>query len=261
MDLKLDNKVAVVIASSKGIGKACSSELFKEGANVMLTARSEEDLKIAFEEIRQLGKGKIGYCKCDITSYDDIRELVKKTHEQFGKVDILINNSGGPPAGNFEDFSDESWQKAYELTLLSYIRIIREFLPDLKSNKGRIINLTSSSIKQPITGLMLSNVFRMGVLGLSRTLAEELASFDVLVHTVAPGRIATERAAIIDRAKANKQGISVEDIERQSTSRILLGRYGTPEEFAKVVTFAASEICSYMTGSTILVDGGMIRAY
>lgn len=261
MNLSLSNKVVVVLASSKGIGKACAKEFYKEGSNVMLVGRNEDDLKSSMEEIQQLGKGRISYCKCDITNYNEIKNLVKRTHETLGKIDILINNAGGPPAGNFEEFSDEDWQSAYELTLLSYIRVIREFLPDLKSNKGRIINLTSSSMKQPITGLLLSNVFRLGVLGLTKSLAEELAEYGVLVHAIGPGRISTERSSRVDAIKAKRQGVTVEEIENASTDRILLGRYGLPEEFAKVVVFYASEACSYMTGNDLLVDGGMIRAY
>lgn len=261
MNLGLNDKVAVVLASSKGLGKACAMELYREGAHVMLVARNEIDLVSAKNELEHLGLGKVSYCTCDITNYEDIRKLVRQTHDQLGKVDILINNSGGPKAGTFENFNDQDWQNGYELTLLSYIRMIREFLPDLKATKGRIINLSSSSIKQPITGLLLSNVFRMGVQGLSKSLAEELAPFGIYVHTIAPGRIATERAAMIDQAKALKQGVAVEDVMKQSTDRILMGRYGLPEEFGKVVAFFASGVCSYMTGSSIMVDGGMVRAY
>lgn len=261
MDLKLTNKIAVVLASSKGLGKACAQELSKEGAHVMLAARNETDLITAMEEIKSIGLGKVAYCICDITKFEDIRKLVEETHNKFGIADILINNSGGPTAGSFEILTETDWQRAYELNLLSYIRLIREFLPDLKENKGRIINLTSSSIKQPISGLMLSNVFRMGVLGLTKSLAEELAPHGISVHTIAPGRISTERAAMIDQAKAMKQGVALEEIKKQSTDRILMGRYGLPEEFARVVVFFTSEACSYMTGSSILVDGGMIRAY
>ncbi|MGF9741375.1 SDR family oxidoreductase, partial [Priestia megaterium] len=173
---------------------------------------------------------------------------------------ILINNAGGPPSGKFEQFSDEDWEKAFELNLLSYIRLIRGALPYLKKQGGRIINIASSSIKQPIPGLILSNTFRLGIVGLTKTLAEELAPFNILINTVAPGRIATDRVAFLDQTKADKLGTTREEVAKASRETILLKRYGTPEEFANVVTFLVSEASTYMTGSSFLVDGGMIKA-
>ncbi len=260
MELKLEGKVALVIASSQGLGKAIATQLVLEGANVMITSIDGPTLKVVQEELQALGKGKVAQFEADITKADDIRALVAYTHETLGKIDILINNAGGPPGGSFENFSDEDWQKAYELNLLSYIRIIREVLPDLKQSGGRIINMTSSSIKQPIPNLILSNTFRMGVLGLSKSLAEELAPYNILVHTVGPGRIATDRVAFLDKLKAERLGITPEEVAAQSRKTIPLGRYGEPEEFAKTITFLVSDASSYMTGNTILVDGGMIKS-
>ncbi|NUH82800.1 SDR family oxidoreductase [Bacillus firmus] len=260
MDFGLEGKTALVIASSQGLGKAIAAQLVNEGANVMLTSRDEEKLLKVKEQLQQEGKGNVSFFRCDITKPGDIKALVQKTRDDFGGIDILINNAGGPPGGTFDAFDDEDWQKAFELNLLSYIRLIREVLPDLKKAGGRIINIASSSIKQPIPGLILSNTFRLGVVGLAKSLAEELAPYNILVNTVAPGRVATDRVAFLDQLKADKQGVSKEEVEKASKKQIPLGRYGDPEEFAKVVTFLASDASSYVTGSSLLVDGGMVKS-
>ncbi|MBS4189782.1 SDR family oxidoreductase [Bacillus sp. FJAT-49705] len=260
MELNLHNKVALVIASSQGLGKAIAMQLVKEGANVMLTSRDAEKLATVKSELDALGKGKVSYFPADITKVEDIKSLVRKTNEVFGKIDILINNAGGPPVGSFESVSDQDWQNAFELNLLSYIRIIREVLPDLKEAGGRIINIASSSVKQPIPGLILSNTFRLGIVGLAKTLAEELAPYNILVNTVSPGRIATERVAHLDKVNAERLGVSKEQVTERSQNTIALKRYGTPKEFANVVVFLVSDASSYVTGSSILVDGGMIKS-
>ncbi|SIS04659.1 Enoyl-(Acyl carrier protein) reductase [Peribacillus simplex] len=172
----------------------------------------------------------------------------------------MVNNAGGPPGGNFEQISDEDWQKSFELNLLSYIRIIREVLPDMKKGGGRIINIASTSIKQPIPELILSNTIRLGIVGLTKTLSVELAPYNILFNTVAPGRIATERTDHLDQINADRQGISREAAAEQSKKTIPLERYGTPEEFAKVVTFLVSEASTYITGSSVLVDGEMVTS-
>ncbi len=260
MDFHLQGKVALVVASSQGLGKAIAAELVKEGANVMITARDSAKLENVQKELMELKGEKVAYHQADITKADDIKLLVQATRDVFGRIDILVNNAGGPPGGTFEQFADEDWQKAFELNLLSYIRIIREVLPEMKKGGGRIINLASSSIKQPIAGLILSNTFRTGIVGLTKTLAEELAPYQILVNTVAPGKIGTDRTAFVDQMKANKLGVPKEQIEEETKNSIPLKRYGTPEEFAKVVTFLVSEANTYMTGSSFLVDGGMIKS-
>lgn len=261
MELKLNGKVALVVASSQGLGRAIAEQLVKEGAHVMITSRHEEKLRQVKEELEQLGTGKVAYHKADITSYDEIKSLVQATRETFGGIDILINNAGGPPGGTFEQFDDEQWQKAFELNLLSYIRLIREVLPDMKqAGGGRIINIASSSVKQPIPGLILSNTFRLGIVGMAKTLSMELAPYNILINTVAPGRIATDRVAHLDQLNAERQGITKEEMEEKTKQAIPLKRYGEPEEFAKVVTFLVSGASTYITGSTLLVDGGMITS-
>ncbi len=261
MDLNLTGKIALVVASSKGLGKAIATQLVAEGCEVMLTSRDAEQLEITQREFQARAKGRVECYPCDITNSEDIQALVAATRKRLGAIEILINNAGGPPGGGFEQQDDAAWQAAFELNLLSYVRLIREVLPDLKQSGGRIINVTSSSIKQPIPGLILSNAFRMGILGLSKSLADELAPYNILVNSVAPGRVATDRTAYLDQLKADKQGISKQQVVEESLRNIPLQRYGDPEEFAKVVCFLASGVSSYVTGSTIMVDGGMVRSY
>ncbi|CEH31752.1 3-oxoacyl-ACP reductase [Aneurinibacillus migulanus] len=260
MELKLNGKVALVVASSQGLGRAIAEQLVREGAHVMLTSRHEEKLQQVKAELERFGAGRVAYHRADITSYDEIKSLVQATREAFGKIDILINNAGGPPGGTFEQLEDEQWQQAFELNLLSYIRLIREVLPDMKQEGGRIINIASSSVKQPIPGLILSNTFRLGIVGLAKTLSMELAPYNILVNTVAPGRIATDRVAHLDEMNAERRGVSKEEVEAKAKQAIPLQRYGDPEEFAKVVTFLVSGASTYITGSTLLVDGGMVTS-
>ena len=260
MDLHLKGKIALVVASSKGLGKAIAAQLAEEGCHVMLTSRNADQLETTRRELQQRATGRVEYQPCDITRAEEIRTLVAATRERLGPINILINNAGGPPGGGFEQQEDDAWQAAFELNLLSYVRLIRAVLPDLKQQGGRIINVTSSSIKQPIPGLILSNVYRMGLLGLGKSLAEELAPHNILVNTVAPGRVATDRTAYLDQLKADKRGVPREEIVKESLGNIPLGRYGDPVEFARVVAFLASEASSYVTGSAIMVDGGMVKA-
>ncbi|CAH0345888.1 SDR family oxidoreductase [Bacillus sp. CECT 9360] len=260
MDYQLTGKNAIVVASSKGLGKAIAAELLKEGANVLIVSRDENKLAAVQSELSELGKGRIIYSQADVRNYEEIKEMVEKAVSQLGGIDILVNNAGGPPAGSFEQMTDHEWQNSFELNLLSYIRTIRECLPYLKKRGGKIINIASSSIKEPIPGLILSNTFRTAIVGLSKTLAEEFAPYGIIINTVAPGRIATDRVRHLDEVNAEKNGISVEEVEENVKSNIPLGRYGKPEEFARVVTFLVSDANTYMTGSAFLVDGGMIKS-
>lgn len=260
MDLNLNGKTAIVVASSQGLGKAIAVQLVKEGANVMLASRNADKLKIVQSELLAFTKGKVSYLQTDITNKEDISALINYTVNTFGTIDILVNNAGGPPAGTFEQLEDGAWQGAFELNLLSYIRMIRGALPYLQKNGGRIINIASASIKEPIPGLILSNTFRLGIVGLSKTLADELAPHNILINTVAPGRIATDRVTHLDQVNAEKLGKPIEEIEQMYKETIPLKRYGTPEEFANFVTFLVSDANTYMTGQAYLVDGGMVKA-
>lgn len=260
MDLGLKGKNALVVASSQGLGKAIAEQFVKEGTNVMLASRNEVQLMEVKAQLEKLGDGKVEFIRCDITKKEDIIQMVQYTVQQFGGIDILINNAGGPPAGTFEEMKDEDWQQSFELNLLSYIRIIREALPYLKKQSGRIINIASSSIKEPIPGLILSNTFRMGILGLAKTLADELAPYKILVNTVAPGRIGTDRIKQLDEINAKKNDTTPDQVAAKAEASIPLGREGTPQEFANVVVFLASEANTYMTGGSYFVDGGKLRS-
>jgi len=261
MDLQLQDKVALVVASSKGLGKAVAAQLSREGCHVMLTSRNAAQLEATRQELLNEARGRVECCPCDITRAADIEALAAVAREVLGPVDILINNAGGPPGGGFDQVDDTAWQQAFELNLLSCVRMIRAVLPDLKQKGGRIINITSSSIKQPIPGLILSNAFRMALLGLGKSLANELAPYSILVNTIGPGRIATDRTRYLDQLKADKRGVALDQVVAESRGLIPLNRYGDPEEFARVVTFLASGANSYMTGSAIMVDGGMVRGF
>lgn len=262
MDLKLQGKSVIVTASSKGLGKATALQFANEGAHVLISSRSEEELIKAVKEIKEAsGNENVDYFVCDITEGLSIKDLIQKAVEWNGTVDVLVNNAGGPPTGSFDSFNDEDWQTAFELNLLSFIRLIREVLPHMrKQNRGHIVNFASSSIKQPLDNLILSNTFRTGIVGLAKSLSQELAKDNILINTVGPGRIATDRIAELDQIRADKLGMSVEEVKEASESSIPLGRYGEPQEFANTVVFLCSAANSYITGQALLVDGGLVKA-
>ena len=260
MDLGLKGKVAIVAAASKGMGKACAMGLAGEGARVMMCARTEADLIAAANEIREKTKAEVLAVPADVTRLADIQRVVAKTVEAFGGVDILVANAGGPPIGGFDQMTDAEWQAAFELNLLSTIRFIREVLPHMRKKRwGRILNIQSSSVKQPIDGLILSNGIRPGVVGLSKTLAVEVGKDNILINTVCPGRILTDRLRQGLGTRAKQAGKTFEEYFPTATAEIPLGRIGSPEEFSNMVVFLASERASYVTGATIQVDGGLIR--
>ncbi|PQD97122.1 3-oxoacyl-ACP reductase [Pradoshia eiseniae] len=259
MELGLTGKNALVVASSQGLGKAIALKLAEEGANVMVTSRSGEKLKAVVEELKKVNpNGSYHWQEADITKAEDIQQLVKEAAEKFGTIDVLLNNAGGPPAGGFMDLSDEDWQKGFELNLLSYIRMIREVLPHMKSG-GRILNMASISVKEPIQGLLLSNTFRLGIVGLTKTLAAEFAERDILINTIAPGVIGTDRIDYLDQVTADRQGITVEKVKENAEKQIPLGRYGKPEEFANYAVFLLSSVNSYVTGQVYVIDGGKAK--
>jgi 3-oxoacyl-[acyl-carrier protein] reductase len=261
VDLQLKGRTAIVLASTKGLGKATALMLAQEGAQVTISGRDEAALAAVSQEIEQATGQSPLRVVTDITKAADIERLVKETVDRFGTVDILINNAGGPAAGTFDQLTDEQWQQAFELNLLSYVRAIRAVLPYMRKQRfGRIVNFASSSFKQPIENLILSNTFRTGVVGLAKSLASELGPDGILINTIGPGRIATDRVAHLDAIRAEKTGQSAEEVRKQMEATIPLGRYGEPEEFARYVTFLASPANSYVTGQSLLVDGGMVKA-
>ncbi|MBC5637755.1 SDR family oxidoreductase [Ornithinibacillus sp. BX22] len=262
MDLGLKGKSVIVMAASKGLGKATALQFAQEGAHVIISSRHESDLKAAVSEIQEFtSNNHVSYKTCDVTNPADIKELVQFAIESNGKIDVLVNNAGGPPAGGFEHFDDEAWQNAFELNLLSYIRAIREVLPYMKQQRsGHIINFTSSSIKQTLDNLILSNTFRAGVVGLAKSLSQELAQDNILINTLGPGRIATERVEHLDTVRAEQLGVTYDEVKSSTEKSIPIGRYGNPEEFAKQAVFLCSAANTYVTGQTLLVDGGLVKA-
>ena len=261
MELGLKDKGVIVMASSSGLGQAVACEFAREQANVMLFSPFEDQLKEAQAQIKAETGNEPEYFVGDITKAEDIKNLVSTTVEKFGGVYALVNNTGGPPAGTFDAFDDETWQKAYELTLLSYIRAVREVLPHMRSaGGGRILCSTSSSIKAVLDNLILSNTFRAGVVGLAKTLSQELGKDGILVNVIAPGRIGTARIDQLDGIRANKAGVSVEQLQQDTFKTIPLGRYGEPAEYGKLSAFLCSEANTYITGQSVLVDGGLVKA-
>ncbi len=261
MDLGLKDKGVIVMASSSGLGQAVACEFAREQAKVMLFSPFEDQLKEAQAQIKAETGNEPEYFVGDITKAEDIKKLVNTTVEKFGGVYALVNNTGGPPAGTFDAFDDETWQKAYELTLLSYIRAVREVLPHMRAaGGGRILCSTSSSIKAVLDNLILSNTFRAGVVGLAKTLSQELGKDGILVNVIAPGRIGTARIDELDAIRAKKAGVSVEQLQENTFKTIPLGRYGQPAEYGKLSAFLCSEANTYITGQSVLVDGGLVKA-
>jgi 3-oxoacyl-[acyl-carrier protein] reductase len=259
MDLGLDGKVAIVSAASKGLGKAVALGLAREGCRVVIFSRDEGNIQRAAEEIRAAG-GPVEALAADVMREEDLRRVVERALTRFGKVDILFNNSGGPKPGTFDELDDAAWQSAFNLLLLNTVRLTRMVLPGMRERKwGRIINSTSSSVKQPIPNLMLSNALRSAVTAMASTLAREVAADGVTVNNLAPGRIHTERVEQLDADTARRTGRSEEEIRASWAREIPAGRYGRPEEFAAAAVFLASEQASYITGVTLLVDGGLFK--
>ncbi len=261
MNLQLQDKCVLVLASSQGIGRGIATAFAAEGARVMLFGRQEAALNLVRDDIRAQG-GSAERFAGDITRPEDLVAVAKAAEAAFGPVYTLVNNGGGPPPGGFDAFDDDAWKRAGDLTLLSYVRAIREVLPQMRAQGGgRILNVASSSTKAAIDNLLLSNVFRMAVLGLNKSLAREFGGDGILVNTISPGKIATARVETTDGSKAAKLGISKEDLQAKQRGEIPLGRYGGVEEFAQMALFLGSPANTYVSGQNVVVDGGWSTAY
>jgi 3-oxoacyl-[acyl-carrier protein] reductase len=261
MDLGLDGHGALVGGASKGIGKAIAEALLREGCRVMICSRSAENLEAAAADLREATGKDVEWSVCDMSSPEDIKATVAATAEKFRRLDVLVNNAGGPPTGTFQDLDDRYWQHAIDQNLLSVVRTVREALPHLKrSGSGRIINVTSVAVKQPIDGLILSNATRLGVVGLAKTLSRELAPHGITVNNVCPGNIATERLMALIEERAKRQGQAMGEVVAIEEARVPMGFLGEAADVAALVAFLASGPARFVTGTTIQVDGGSTTA-
>src|SRR5712691_6944174 len=261
MDLGLKEKVALVAAASRGLGRAVAEELATEGASLVLCARGTEALNETCAHIEQTAGAPVVGVIADVSISDDVSRVVHSGLERFGRIDILVTNAGGPPAGQFENLTREQWEAATRLTLYSALELTRQVLPGMKERRwGRILNITSIAVKQPVENLMLSNSLRAAVTGFARTLANEVAPFGVTVNNIMPGYTRTERVEELSRMMAEKEGIKPEDFVARWEKEIPMRRIGAPREFAALAAFLVSERASYITGTSIPVDGGWIKA-
>lgn len=260
MDLQLTGKTALLLAASKGLGKACAAALVAEGADVIIGARDSIVLEATAAELRAMGKGRVMAVPVDVRDPQQVTDMVTAAATTFGKIDILVNNAGGPPFGRFETFDDAAWQSAFELTLLSAVRFSRLVLPHMRpTGSGRIINIVSLSVKTFLPNSVLSTSLRLAVTGMAKMLANEWGPDNITVNNVAPGMLLTDRIKDL-MTPAGPGGPSFEEQMAQRAREIPLGRIGKPEELASLVAFLASPLAGYITGATIPVDGGAIKA-
>jgi 3-oxoacyl-[acyl-carrier protein] reductase len=261
MDLELKDKVAIIGGASKGLGRACAEVLAEEGAKITICSRTRDDLEQAAAEIRDITGTEVLAFAGDLEKYDVIKDLISTTVDHFGRLDIMVNNSGGPPLARSHNATEEQWETAVQRSLFFFARMSREAVPHLKQQGGgRIINILASTVYQPIPNLALSGATRMGVVAFSKSLADELGREGILVNNVCPGSILTERMLSNVTSRARELGISVEEGLAQRAAETAVGRIGEPRELANLVAFLASGKASYITGTTILVDGGLVRS-
>jgi len=261
MDLKLTGKRALVTAASRGLGYATALGLAREGTALVICSRDEGRIKDAAARIHAETGTRVEAIVADVSSSEEAARLVAHAVATLGGLDIVVHNAGGPPAGDFLSMTDAQWQKAFDQNMMSLVRLVQAAVPELKkAGRGRILTIASSSIRQPIPGLVLSNALRTGVYGLVKTLAKELGPSNILLNVVAPGRIQTERIEELDNAMATRRGVELHQVKKESVASIPLGRLGTPEEFANLLVFLASDAGRYISGQAIIVDGGATAA-
>ncbi len=261
MNLNLTGKRALVTAASRGLGYATALGLAREGAALVICSRDEARINEAAQAIRADSGARVEALVADVSSAEEAGRLVGHAVTTLGGLDIVVHNAGGPPAGDFQAITDAQWQKAFDQNLMSLVRLVNAAVPEMKkAGGGRILTIASSSIKQPIPGLVLSNALRTGVYGLVKTLAKELGPAGILINVVAPGRIQTERIEELDNAAASRRGVALDQVKQESVASIPLGRLGTPEEFANLLVFLASDAGRYISGQAIIVDGGATAA-
>jgi 3-oxoacyl-[acyl-carrier protein] reductase len=260
MDLGLKNKVALVAGGSTGLGLAVAKRLSTEGAHIAICALDDPYLPKAKEDIIKETGGQVIAIAADVSDVEQAKDFVRSAVDHYGTLDILVNNAGGPPSKEFFDIDDKLWEFGFHLNLLSTIVMTREAVPLMKAKRwGRIVNMTSISVKQPIDGLILSNTIRAGVIGFAKSLSNELARFNITVNNVCPGYTMTDRVRRVSEAVAAREGTTPEAIVKRWESEIPMGRLGRPEELAGLVAFLASEIAGFITGAAIQIDGGWYK--
>ena len=253
MKTQLEGRVAVITGASRGIGRSIAAGLVEEGVRVALCARDPAVLEGTARALRRRFGEQVLACPADVAQQGAVEKVVAAAVERWGRLDILVNNAGGPPPGGFEAFDDGAWQQAFELTLLSVVRAVRAALPYLRaSDAGRVINILSTAVKEPMDGMLLSNSLRSAVAGLAKTLSRELGAHGVTVNNVCPGHVLTDRLRAVAAHRARGDAV---DVARVRAS-LPLGRFGAPSEVAGLVAFLASSRAGYITGATIPVDGG-----
>ncbi len=261
MDLQLRGKVALVAAGTRGIGKAVAVGFAREGAQVAVCGRDEAAVRQAEADLKTAGAGRVAAIRADLSGAAGAERFVTEGVRALGRVDALFVNAGGPPAGQFSDFSDEAWEAAVQTNFMSAVRLVRHALPHFRAGGGgAIVTLTSSSVKQPIPNLILSNAVRLAVVGLVKSLALELAREQIRVNNVCPGRILTDRLREVVGKRAQREGRPAEEVMAADARAIPMGRFGTPEEMANLIIFLSSPAASYITGTTIQVDGGLVTS-
>ena len=261
MDLELKDKVAIIGGASKGLGRACAEVLAEEGVKIVICSRTKADLEEAAKAIRDTSDADVLTFAGDLDRNDTIKTLIDTTMTHFGRLDIMVNNSGGPPLARSATATEEQWETAVQRSLFFFARMSREAVPHLKAQGGgRIINILASTVYQPIPNLALSGATRMGVVAFAKSLADEVGRDGILVNNVCPGSILSERMLSNVTARAQELGISVDDALAQRAAETAVGRIGEPKELAYLVAFLASGKSSYITGTTILVDGGLVRS-
>ena len=261
MDLGLRGKIALVTAASRGLGRAIAEALAAEGASLIICARGTAALEEAGRAIAQRTGTEVEMVGADVATAEGIARAWQHARDRFGRVDVLVTNAGGPPSGPFESHEWDVWQQAVELTLRSAVELTRLVLPGMKDRRwGRILNVTSIAVKQPVDNLMLSNSIRAAVTGFGRTLANEVARYGITVNNMLPGYTRTERVEQLNAATAAREGVAVEDVSRRIEAQIPMRRLGEPQEFAALAAFLASEQAASITGQSIAVDGGWIRS-
>lgn len=260
MDLGVAAKVYMIAGASRGLGYGIAKALAEEGANVSIASRDEAAITAAAESLAEQTGAEVHGFAFDATDGQSVLDWVAAVQEKFGRIDGLAVNAGGPPVGVFDDFSDDDWQNAFELTLLSSIRMIRAVLPAMRAaGGGSIITLTSSSVKEPIDNLLLSNVMRSGVVSLAKSLSRQLAGENIRVNNLVPGLIYTDRLKSLISNISAASGTSEEAVRAAQEKNIPMGRYGDPDEFGKAGAFLLSPAASYVTGETLIVDGGSMK--